>query len=415
MLRAPWLSMAATGDLDDFHHGVPVPFHARYQAQLRAGAVQIVSLAVDMEIAVPAKMVGQKAHAAFKRHQLRSQGQQVQLTPGQLSAQAAQVAAHIGLEQRQRKRHPAQVALILGGRICAGAHRIAEIPGAQARHHRIQVDHAYAAARLFIQKHVVHLGVVMRHAQRHAARFQLAHQRIRLRGSLHAKGDFLAHLGPPAHRIGADGVGQLLQTRRRVVEIGQGGMQRRRVKPAQLALKAPERLACRGEPLRGVRHVDRNRSLDEQIDPPQVAGRIRQPGPAFHGAHQRERLARGITSLAGNHAAQVVGDALDVAHHEFGVGKHIAIDPLQDIPPFRPRPWAHRQAERVIDVARAIGFAGHFPAWDVKEMRDVKGAFRQHFHGPFPLFSVPCRTAAQRPTAGPSRSGTENMDGLLAD
>ena len=208
-----------------------------------------------MEIAVPVEMIGQKAHAAFQRHQLGPQGQQIQLPPGQLSAQPAQIAAHIGLEHRQRKRHPAQVALILAGGICAGTHRIAKIPGAEARHHGVQVDDAHAAACFFIQKDVVHLGVVVRHTQRHVARLQLAQQRVGLRGPCHAKGNLLSCLSPPARHVGADGVGQLLQARRRIMKIRQRRMQRRRVKSPQLALEPSERLARRSKRLGAVRHI----------------------------------------------------------------------------------------------------------------------------------------------------------------
>lgn len=80
-----------------------------------------------------------------------------------------------------------------------------------------------------------------------------------------------------------------------------------------------------------------------------------------------------------------MGHALNVAHHGLGIGKHVAVDPLQDITPRRSRPRAHRQAECIVDVSRAVGLAGHFPAGNIEEMRDVKGSFYQLFHDAFPF------------------------------
>lgn len=55
--------------LNDFLHNIPAFLHVGGQFELGSGAVEVLSLVVDVKVVVALQIIGEEAHATFHRHQ----------------------------------------------------------------------------------------------------------------------------------------------------------------------------------------------------------------------------------------------------------------------------------------------------------------------------------------------------------
>ena len=55
--------------LNDFLHNIPAFLHVGGQFELGSGAVEVLSLVVDVKVVVALQIIGEEAHTTFHRHQ----------------------------------------------------------------------------------------------------------------------------------------------------------------------------------------------------------------------------------------------------------------------------------------------------------------------------------------------------------
>ena len=60
--------------LNDFLHSIPAFLHVGGQFELGSGAVEVLSLVVDVEVVVALQIIGEEAHTTFHRHQFSPHG-----------------------------------------------------------------------------------------------------------------------------------------------------------------------------------------------------------------------------------------------------------------------------------------------------------------------------------------------------
>jgi len=138
------------------------------------------------------------------------------------------------------------------------------------------------------------------------------------------------------------------------MEIGDGLVQQRGRKIGQHALEIPE---CPGrlvDLLWRLGALVSNRAFDEEIRAPVFALGIAVAGPAGRERHQGQRLTVGVAPRGADLGAQVSGNALDVFLHLPRLTEHVLVDALQDIAFLTPILLPEAQAQRIVDVPRAV-------------------------------------------------------------
>ena len=122
--------------------------------------------AVNLKVRVAFQEVGQKAHAAFERHELRAERQRLLFERRQNGAGRLEEALCEELVKFQAHVDLREVLLVLEGRARAETDAVAEIVVDKARHDRVEVDDAQRFARVAVEQDVIELRVIVRDAQR---------------------------------------------------------------------------------------------------------------------------------------------------------------------------------------------------------------------------------------------------------
>ena len=156
-----------------------------------------------------------------------------------------------------------EVRLILGGGGGPGPDGVAKVEGAQAGHHRVQVDDAQGPARLPVKEHIADLGVVVGHPQRKPPLAQQIHQQGGASLPCLGKSQLRFHLREPPSPILLGGLPKLLAAHRRVMKVRDGlveGLGRIAGEQALEFSKGPAGLPQHGGALRrfkglGPRHI----------------------------------------------------------------------------------------------------------------------------------------------------------------
>ena len=314
--------------------------------------------ALDVEVGVAGEVVRQEADADGHGDEAGGEGELL-LFAGREELGAAAVTARKGLEHIHARIDLGEVLLILGRVGRGGAAHIAEVIERQARHHRVQVDHADAATGLVVQHHVVELGVVVRHALGDLALLATLQQTAEGVGARHDEVDLGLDVLGAVEGVLLDGGLERLVALHGVVEVGDRLMEAGVGEVRHHVLEAGEGLAHQFRLLRALDLVVGGSALDKDVHTPPVAIGVVIDRLAILGEDERQgatgdvRLALGA-QLLGN----VAGHAQNVLLHGLRLGKDVMVDALKQIVHLRA---AHRIGELigVIDVPAAIGAPAH--------------------------------------------------------
>ena len=255
---------------DDCLHLRPFAFHIGDQLELGPAAVQVVARPVDGEVMVAVQVVGQEPDAAFQRHQLGAQGQDLLFQLRQPRA-GAQKAPGIGAEQVQAHLHLAQIGFILGSGGGTEADGIAKVIAAQARHNGVQVDDAQRCAVRRVQHDVVELRIVMGDPQGELPRLEKIGQGCGFFFPVEGEADLVPNILGPAHGVGGQNLPEDPVTVRRVVEVGDYLVQAPRGEILELLLEAAKGRGALVEIPWALRRLQAQAVLHKFVHPPEAA------------------------------------------------------------------------------------------------------------------------------------------------
>ena len=212
----------------------------------------------------------------------------------------------------------------------AEADGVAEVVYGEARHDRVEVDHADALAGGAVDEDVVELGVVVRDAQGQAALAQRGERHGAVGLALGYELELRPDLLHPAHGVGGDGGLELGEPVLGVVELGDGIIERVRRIVAEHALELAEGPCGRRKELRGLRLLEADRALYKGVDAPGAALGVGVEVLAVPGGPDAHGLALRVAARLADHAAEVGGDADDVGHDLLRVFEGGGAYPLED-------------------------------------------------------------------------------------
>ena len=301
---------------------------------------------------VSIQVVRQEPDPAFQRHGQRPQRQRLPLRRRKGGA-GPQEAPGENTEQLQIHFHFAQIFLVLRRCGRAEADGIAEIVGAESRHGGIQIDDAQGRVGLFIQHHIVELGIVVGHPQ--GEHTGLEH--FRQPGSYllmgQCKGNFLFHRSGPSHGIPGDGLPENPEPVRGVVEVADGFVKGFRRETAELLLEGAEGDGALIQILGAPGGLKADAPLNEIKYPPITVRAVMIPVLSIQGEHQRQG---GIGVF--QNPVEIPGDGCDVLLKTRHIREGPAADPLKNIT--FPVPCLHQIG--FVDMAAAIAAAALYTA-----------------------------------------------------
>ena len=301
---------------------------------------------------VSIQVVRQEPDAAFQRHGQRPQGQGLPLRRRKGGA-GLQKPPGENAVQLQIHFHFAQILLILRRRGRAEADGVAEIVGAEPRHGGIQVDDAQGRMGLFIQHHIVELGIVVGHPQgehpgvehfRQPGAHLLMSQR---------KGDFLFHRSGPAHGVPGNGLPENPEPVRGVVEVANGFVEGFRRESAELLLEGAEGNGALVQIPGTLGGLKADAPLDEIKHPPVAVRAVMVPVLSIQGGNQGQS---GIGIF--QNSVEIPGNGSDVLLEPLHIRECPAADPLENIAFSVP---GHHQIG-FIDMAAAVTAAALYTA-----------------------------------------------------
>ena len=147
--------------LNDLVHGIPLFLHILHQLELCPAAVEIMVFPVNLEIVIALQIIGEKAHSAFKSHNLGADGHQEDLLFRELSGASLEKAFDIHFIEVHITEDFVQIRLVFIGGACAETDGVAEIIHRKSRHDGIQIDNTDSFAGLVVDHDIVQLCVVV--------------------------------------------------------------------------------------------------------------------------------------------------------------------------------------------------------------------------------------------------------------
>ena len=121
---------------------------------------------VNLEIVIALQIIGEKAHSAFKSHNLGADGHQEDLLFRELSGASLEKAFDIHFIEVHITEDFVQIRLVFIGGACAETDGVAEIIHRKSRHDGIQIDDTDSFAGLVVDHDIVQLCVVVGDTQR---------------------------------------------------------------------------------------------------------------------------------------------------------------------------------------------------------------------------------------------------------
>ena len=100
--------------LNDFLHSIPVFLHVGGQFELGSGAVEVLSLVVDVEVVVALQIIGEETHTTFHRHQLGAPRQGLLFQRGERFSCCLQEALGVNFKQFHAEIDFREVSFVLG-------------------------------------------------------------------------------------------------------------------------------------------------------------------------------------------------------------------------------------------------------------------------------------------------------------
>ena len=105
--------------LNDFLHNIPAFLHVGGQFELGSGAVEVLSLVVDVKVVVALQIIGEEAHTTFHRHQFGHTRQGLHIQLGESFTCCKQESLGVNFKQFHAEIHFREVGFILGAVVSA--------------------------------------------------------------------------------------------------------------------------------------------------------------------------------------------------------------------------------------------------------------------------------------------------------
>ena len=309
---------------------------------------------MNFEVGIPLQIIGEKAHATFQRHDLRSHGKGLHLFRRKGAPAAFHKAVKIRFKQVQITGYLRQVFLILQSRAGAEPDGIAEIMGGKPRHHGVQVDDTDGLSGFPVKKDIVQLGIVVRYPERQLSGFQQIAEEMAVLLPFHHKPDLLLHPGGPSHHIRLHGFPEFGEPVHGIVEIGNRLVQLLGGKIRQEILEISKGVATLFKILRAFRLVKAGRICNEGIHPPSMARLIPVIGMPVHRADHLKGLTVRISALETDFPGNKAGYPLNVLHQLILIAENFPVDPLKNILDFLSI-LPKRQPVGIVDMTAAVG------------------------------------------------------------
>ena len=162
-------------------------FDALQQADLVAGALEVVCGVRGLVVRVAVQIVGEETHALHVGEECRGVGQIFDFDLGEEVACAFEVTAGEGFEDVETERDVIEVRIVLARGVGGRAEEVAEVGEDERGHHSVEVDDAKHVA-VAVEEDVVHLRVAVANA---LGEFAVAEEAFALGHFLLAAADFV--------------------------------------------------------------------------------------------------------------------------------------------------------------------------------------------------------------------------------
>ena len=305
-------------------------FDALQQADLVAGALEVVRWVRGLVVRVAVQIVSEETHALHVGEECRSVGQVLDFDFGEEAACAFEVTAGEGFEDVETERDVVKVRIVLARGVGRRAEEVAEVGEDERGHHGVEVDDAKHVA-VAVEEDVVHLRVAVANA---LGQLAFAEEAFALGHFLLTLADFVEqgfHGGfvDTAGLVVGHSVIELLNAELDVVEV-LDGFAELCGEVGEHGLELGEGFADNGGILHA--HAALGGGVGDEHHHAPILFTVVIVVFAIVGGHETQHLAVNV-GRAGcfELLANVAGDFDDVVHQQIDVGEDGHIDVLQHI------------------------------------------------------------------------------------